>query len=569
MNKFIKILMILVLAFVFSGCSYEFSFKTEEKKWEEQAQSYLETLSLEQKIGQMFMVGFSGTSIPSSLITNISQYYFGNFIYFGPNVADDSLVPQLSEDIQSTIMEKTGIPGFISMDQEGGMVVRFANNATHFIGNMGLVATNKSDNSYIVGKFSGQELRHYGVNLNLAPVLDVNNNPSNPVIGIRSYSDDPKVVSAYGNMMIKGLRAGEVMATAKHFPGHGDTSVDSHYGLPQIAHSMEHLEAFELYPFQKAIDNGIDAIMSAHIIFSALDTVYPATLSKKVITDLLRDKMGFDGIVMTDSMNMDAISKNFGVAEAAVLAVNAGVDLLLYGESTTLSVLAYLGVLNAVKGGTISEDRINEAVLRILTKKAKYNLFNDYLPRVNLTNADFALHKDLSEKLIRKSITVAKGSVDQFSISKATLFISSVCTRYPLIPGYQINTTNNSFAYVANNYFKELGMVNADYEVIGTSVTSTKMATIIAKASDYEQVVIAMENASLSQSQLVKSLFAQHPDLLVVALKNPYDINNFTEINNYLCTYGYFASSVFAVFDLLMNEYEAEGIMPVYVDGLF
>ena len=394
MKRIFFILFLILQALLISGRQKLFSFKikpkSEEQTWQEQAQTYLDGLSLEQKIGQMFMVGFGGTSMPSSLVNNISQYYFGNFIYFGNNVADDSLVPALSTAIQNTVVEKTGIPGFISMDQEGGMVVRFANNATHFIGNMGLVATNRADYAYRVGQFSAQELRHYGVNLNLAPALDVNNNPNNPVIGIRSYADDPRLVASYGTMMIKGLRAGEVMATAKHFPGHGDTSVDSHYGLPQIAHPMDHLLANELWPFQAAIDQGIDAIMSAHIVFPALDTKYPATLSKKVITDLLRKQMGFQGIVMTDSMNMDAISKNFGVAEAAVLAVNAGVDLLLYGESTTLSVQAYRGVLAAARNGTISEERINEAVLRILSKKAKYNLFNDYLPRLNLTKADFA-----------------------------------------------------------------------------------------------------------------------------------------------------------------------------------
>lgn len=568
MKKLFKFSLLILLVFVGTGCQKSFSWKSEEKEWEEQAIQHLKTLTLEQKIGQMFMVGFGGTVIPASLITNISQYYFGNFIYFGNNVADDSLVPTLSEDIQKTVVEKTRIPGFISMDQEGGMVVRFANNATHFIGNMGLVATNRSDYAYQVGKFSGQELRHYGVNLNLAPVLDVNNNPSNPVIGIRSYSDDPYVVAEYGNMMIKGLRAGEVMATAKHFPGHGDTSVDSHYGLPQIAHSMDHLLENELLPFQMAIDNGIDAIMSAHIIFSAIDEEYPATLSKLVITDLLRNQMGFDGIVMTDSMNMDAISKNFGVAEAAVLAVNAGVDMLLYGESTTLSVQAYLGVLEAVRNGTISNERIDEAVFRILVKKAKYHLFDDYLPRENLTTSDFLLHKDFSDKLIRKSITLAKGSVDHFSIDKSTLFISSVCTRYPLIPGYQINTNNNSLAYVANDYFKQLGMQNTDYEVIGTSVNATKMASVLAKAADYEQIVIAVENVSSSQAGLVKSLFAQNPNIIVVALKNPYDINSYPEINHFVCTYGYFKSSVWAVFDLLMHEYEPVGMMPVYVQGL-
>lgn len=541
---------------------------TEEELRRIQATALLNTLSLEQKIGQMFIVGFNGTSMPSSLSTAINQYYFGNFIYFGANVADDTLVPSLSTAIQNEVVSATGIPGFISMDQEGGMVVRFANHATHFIGNMGLVATQNPENAYWVGKYTGQELRHYGVNLNLAPVLDVNNNPANPVIGIRSYSDDPDVVSAYGTQMIRGLTESGVMATGKHFPGHGDTSVDSHYGLPLIPHSLDRLYDVELVPYIDAIEAGIDAIMTAHIVFSAIDTELPATLSHPIVTGLLREDLGYDGIIMTDAMGMNAISTNFGVQEAAVLAVNAGVDMLLYAESTTLSVNAYTGVLNAVNQGDILISRINEAVLRILMMKFKYGLIDDYLPKNNLTTNDFNMHNTFNQTLLLDSITMAKGTVSEFDPTKSTLFISSICTRYPLLPGYTINTTNNSLAYVAYQHFLSTPMASVGYEVVGTSLTSTQINSILTRANDYDQVVIALENVSTSQANLVNELQTICDELIVVALRNPYDILFYNNVQNYICTYGYFASSVQAIFSYLKGEIEVTGHLPVVITGL-
>ena len=519
-------------------------------------------MTINEKVGQMFIVGFSGTKMPNSLSSAITNKKIGNFIYFGPNVTNDSLVVDLSTDIQNKTISETRIPAFISMDQEGGMVVRFANSATHFIGAMGLTATNNSQNAYDVGKYSGIELRNFGVNLNLAPVLDVNNNYLNPVIGIRSFSDNQDKVSEYGIKMMQGLNDSNVMTTVKHFPGHGDTAVDSHYGLPLINHSMDRLYDVELAPFIDAIESGVDSIMTAHIIFSALDTKYPATLSHKVINDLLREELGYDGIIMTDSMNMNAISNNFGVKEAAILSINAGVDMLLYGESTTLSMQAYDGVIEAISNGTIRIEEINDSVLRILMKKLEYNLFEDYLPKDNLSEADFYKHSQNNNALVEQSLTMSKGSIDLYNVNESTLFISTICTRYPLQPGLTVNSSQNSFAYVANKHFSSLGMIT-DYEVIGTTINNTKINEIALKSKDYDKVIIAVENITSSQIDLVNQLLINHEDLLLISLRNPYDIIFVPNVLNHLSTFGYYASSVEAVISLIKNEFVATGVMPV------
>lgn len=527
-----------------------------------QANLILDRMTVEEKIGQMFMVGFNGTSMPASLSSTIENKKIGNFIYFGPNVTDDSKVIDLSTVIQNKVMDTVGIPAFISMDQEGGMVVRFANSATHFIGAMGLTATNDSNNAYNVGKLSGKELRHFGVNHNLAPVLDVNNNYQNPVIGVRSFSDNQDVVSEYGLEMIKGLNESRVMTAVKHFPGHGDTTVDSHYGLPRINHDLTRLYEVELSPFIDAISSGVDSIMTAHIIFSSIDEEYPATLSYKVINNLLREELKYDGIVMTDSMNMNAISSFYGVKDAAILSINAGVDMLLYGESTTLSMEAYDGVLEAVNKGEISIDEINDSVIRILLKKIKYNLIEDYLPKNNLTANDFNNHKAYNKNLVNKSIAISKGSIDVFNKSKSTLFISTVSSRYPLLPGLSVNSNNNSFAYVANSHFSNLG-VSTGYEVITTNVSSSKINEIVSNSNNYDKVIIALENITSSQINLINQLLINHDDLLLVSLRNPYDILYVPNVRNHVCTFGYYPASVNAILSLIKNEFEATGVMPV------
>lgn len=585
MKKILFLILILLSAWILGACKPTIDPNGEEPNGEEpngeepngeepnedieaQIQSLLDEMTLEDKVGQMFMVGFEGTEVPFSLMQAIDGARFGNFIYFGANVADDSKVASMSREIQNKVVSSLGIPAFISMDQEGGMVVRFAGEATHFIGNMALAATKDSHNAYLVGQYEGMELRHFGINTNLAPVLDVNNNPNNPIIGVRSYSDQADVVSSFGLQMIEGLRSSQVMATVKHFPGHGDTSIDSHYGLPMIPHDLERLYQVELAPFIDAIEAGVDTIMSAHIIFSAIDPDYPATLSKKVLTELLRETLGFEGLIMTDEMRMSAIRDNFSAGEAAVLAVLAGVDILLYAESTSTSLQALQGVLDALDDGTLTESRIDESVRRILRKKFKFGLFEDYLPRENVTLQEFEAHRNWNQSLVEESITMPFGNVDWFDKNGRTLLISTVCTRYPLKTGYQINTTNNSLAIVGGNYLYHEGVSDVDTRVIGTTLTSTQINNIVNDAKEYDQVIIAVENVSSSQASLVNLLAMEDFNLLVAALRNPYDINSYQGVENYVCTYGYFQSSVQALMDLLLGKFNPTGKLPVSIAAL-
>ena len=515
----------------------------------------LKDLTLDEKIGQMLIGSYNGTTMSSDAINAIENYKLGNFIHMAYNVPDGATAGSFTTEIQNKMVSTTGIPGFICIDQEGGRVTRLTNGGTRFIGNMAIAATNDPNNAYLVGAATGEELKNYGINFDLAPVLDVNNNPNNPVINNRSYSDNAITVSLFGRQMIAGLASSSVMSCAKHFPGHGNTSTDSHTSLPKITSTKEDLYAIELAPFISAIASGIDSIMTTHIIFSAIDKEYPATLSKAVLTDLLRNELGFDGIIVTDGMEMAAIANNYGVGQAAVLAVKAGADLLAY---TTISnpITAHQSIKAAVMNGEITEERIDESVRRILLKKLKYDLFDNYLPSENYADYDLSDHLALNLAIAKKSVTVHLGEFNGLDSTKSTLILSSKAS-ITLETG--LSGSDNSFGYIASQYLKSNGFKKCDYFDI-SSLTSARVSELVATTSNYEQVVIAVNDANSLQISLVNQVSSGRDDLIVVALNLPYDINKYANtVNNYICIYEYTPVMVDALKRLMNGEYQATG----------
>ena len=520
-------------------------------------------MTLSQKIGQMFVVGFNGMEMTDDLKTSIEKYNFGNVIYMGYNVTDYTRISALSDSIHEKMIKENGVPAFITIDQEGGRVARLTNGGTHFISNMAMGATGNYENTYLEGAAMGKELRNYGINVDFAPVLDVNNNPENPIIGIRSYSDNPLLVSLYGKNMFLGLQSSNVMGCSKHFPGHGNTSVDSHYGLPTITTSMDELYQTELAPFVSAVANGIDSIMTTHIIFTAIDAEYPATLSKKVLTNLLREELGYTGLIITDGMEMDAVSKNFGgYGETAVMAVKAGADILTY-TTTYNPATAHKALMAAVSSGDITEERINESVRRILLKKLKYGILDNY----KAENADISElleeNAELNLKFAMESLTLAKGNFQGLDSTKKTLIISPT-TSFSLGSGLE----SNSFSNYAANYLKEKGHNNCDWVTIKANISTTDMQNLLVKASGYDQIVVALSNVKTSKyttsANFVNQLAKMEKELVVIALDTPYDLMSYSaNVKNYICVYGYQKATVIALSKYLNGEYKATGTLAV------
>jgi beta-N-acetylhexosaminidase len=342
----------------------------------------IDQMTLEEKVGQLLVVGMKGTSFTSDIDNLIRNYHVGGVIIMGENVSTIEKMVQLINDVKKA-NDPNKNPIFLSVDEEGGRVSRFPPGIPKLPTNAEIGKLNDELLSYHIGTYLAEVLREFGYNMNFAPVLDVNSNPRNPVIGDRSYGSDPNQVAKLGISTMHGIMDNGIIPVVKHFPGHGDTVIDSHKKLPIVETTLERLRNVELVPFQQAIEEGADAVMVAHILYPALDPVFPSSMSKAIITGLLRDEMQFDGIVITDDLAMGAITKNYTVPEAAIQSFVAGSDLLLVVGDYENQIDTFNALITAVENGKITEERLNESVKRILTLKVKYSVSDEVREKVD------------------------------------------------------------------------------------------------------------------------------------------------------------------------------------------
>lgn len=345
-------------------------------------QKKIDSMNLDEKIGQLVIVGLDGYTTNNNITNLIKNHKVSGVILFSKNVENSNQLVSLINSIKTNnSLNKT--PLFISVDEEGGRVSRMPYELKKLPSNKIIGNMNDSDLSYNIGKTIGDELKIYGFNMDFAPVLDINSNPNNPIIGDRSFGNNSNIVSKLGIKTMKGMSNNNIIPVVKHFPGHGDTSVDSHIGLPVVNKDIKALNSFELLPFKNAIKNNADAIMVAHILLSKIDTVNPASMSKVVITDILRKKLEFNGVVITDDMTMAAIIKYNDIGDAAIKSFNAGSDIILVCHEYNNELKVINSLKAAVQSKTISEKRLNESVYRILKLKEKYKINNDTLNTLN------------------------------------------------------------------------------------------------------------------------------------------------------------------------------------------
>lgn len=325
-------------------------------------------MTLKDKIGQLFVFGFDGTT-PTRKILARAKQSLGGIILFKRNLRDPAQIARLTNKVQALSPK---MPLFICIDQEGGRISRLPKEFTTFPSAATIGALQRSEMAYKASDVTAKELRAVGINMNFAPVLDVLTNPNNTVIGDRAFSKSPTWVSSLGLSVMAGLQDNKVIPCAKHFPGHGDTAVDSHLDLPVISRSISQLLSVELRPFQHLIENRLGTIMTAHAVYPALDDQLPATLSRRIIQGLLRKQLGFQGVVVTDDLEMKAIKIPIG--EAAVLSIMAGADLLLVCHDETKQQEVLDTVYAAVKEGRLTEERIDRSILRLYVLKEYYLL---------------------------------------------------------------------------------------------------------------------------------------------------------------------------------------------------
>ena len=514
--------------------------------------------SLRHQIGQMIIAGFPSLEVDDQARRLVEEYQVGNFILFARNMKYARQTAALCDGLSRMTFEKLGVAPFISADQEGGMVSRITEGAALFSGAMALSAGADLQQARQVGKNCGQMLRSMGINVNFAPVLDVNIAPMNPIIGNRSYGDDPQRVADVGCAVMEGMVEGGVIATLKHYPGHGNVAVDSHLDLPTNDTDPDLLENTEFLPFKQAFDRGAPAVMSCHIRFPKIDPDLPATLSPAILTDLLRKKQGFKGLVFTDCMEMEAIQKGWGSAKGAVLAVLAGCDILCISHHVEAVRAACDAIYEAVQSGRIPRARIQETYDRIVAAKTRMGLTHRQEVRAQQAHElVYAPEKvELHKRLSRSSVTLISGDGSLVKNAKAPLFLSPVTKASTGVEDAEHNGL--SFAYLAS---KALG---GSFMDIDREPDQAQREQILQAAKDHDVVVLAVQNARFrpGMRNLIEELGKLDCKLMVVLLAGPWDVSYMAPTDAVLCIYEYTPLSVASAVDALKTG-EYLGKLPV------
>lgn len=541
-----------------------------------------DNMSLRDKVTQMLMVDFrywdentsdnkqrQGLTVMNSQVRQIIEdYNFGAVIYFAQNLTGTAQAYNLTMEMQKAARKDGGIPMLICADQEGGSVYRLGT-GTALPGNMALGAAGDGRYSRMAGQIIGSELSVLGINTNLAPVVDVNNNANNPVIGLRAYGDNPDAIGKLACETIAGMKEYNVIGCVKHFPGHGDTATDSHYGLPKVNKSLSTLQSCELKPFSEAIKNGAQMVMTAHILYPQLEKdkivssktgkaeALPATMSDDIIKVLLKNKMGFDGIVVTDAMNMAGITGSWGPVEAVVNSINAGVDMICM--PCELSCLADLkdldkiinGVISAVNSGKIPMSRINDAVRRILRVKTDNGVLSWSEENYSLQKAKNTVgcteNRNKEREIAAAAVTVVQNKNKTLPLkitknSKVLMFVPYDNEKAQMIMGW--------------NRANQAGLIpdGAQVEVVRFN-SSTTLSTYKSKINWADTLIFNSEitrasrmNGGSWESSYILSVIdyaeSAGKTTVVQSVDKPYDVQSYPKADAVLAAYGCKGSSV-------------------------
>ncbi|MBQ1083903.1 glycoside hydrolase family 3 protein [Nocardiopsis sp. B62] len=491
----------------------------------------LADMDLDDKIGQLLVLTAQGTTAADNA-AQIEAHRPGGVIYFDANLDDAEQIARMSAGMQDQAAEQgQGVPLFISIDQEQGLVVRMPV-GTLFPDAMAVGATRDTDLAALRASTTADELLAVGVNMNYAPDADVNTDPNNPVIGIRSFGSDPDLVSEMVLAESDAYAEHGVVPVIKHFPGHGDTDVDSHTGLPVIDLPRDRWEAEHLPPFRAAVDADVDAIMTAHVLMPQLDPGEdPATLSPVIIDEILRDELGYDGVVTTDALNMEGVRQTHADGEVAVRVVEAGVDQLLMPPDPGAAVAA---IREAVESGRLTEERIDQSVLRILTLKEKRGILER--ESADPAEADAAMenpeHAEAAQRVADASVTLVRNEADLL----------------PLDAGTRVRVQGVGADRIAP------ALTDAGLEVVD---------------SGEDVLVVGTNGARTSEEQrgMVASGQSEGTPVVVVAQGGPYDLEAFPEVDGYIALYSAVEVSRLAAARAIAGKIDPSGTLPVDIPG--
>jgi beta-N-acetylhexosaminidase len=521
-------------------------------------------LTLEQAVGQQFLLSFDGTDeIPQELTHILQRQHVGGVILFRHK--NMSTLPRLRALIASlqTIARDSGQPPLlIAVDQEGGQLMAIGD-GTPFPGNMALGATRSEKLAYSTGRALGRELSSLGINVDFAPVCDVNNNPRNPVIGTRSFGEDPRLVAKLSAAMIRGLQSAGVAATAKHFPGHGDTAADSHRGAPVLKHDRRRIHSLELVPFRSAIQSNVRLVMPGHIIMPALNggsAKVPATVSPEVLHGLLRRKMQFKDVVVSDALDMHALEQGPGYVAEAMAAVHAGIDLLLFNHGLERVEPAWANLVQAIRRGLLSEQAARASAKRILDLKKWIAKQAHCQPQV----VGCQEHQQLARQIAWQSVTLVRNDAGELPlrVSPQTRLAVAVPVPDDLTPA-------DTSSYITIGLADPLRRYHDTVEAFNFRVQPepAEISQLCEKLKSFDVLIVGTINAAehRGQAELVKKLIGQSRRLITVALRMPYDLAAYPAARTHICTYSILPPAMEALADAIFGRIPFSGVLPVTI----
>ncbi|MCK4265574.1 glycoside hydrolase family 3 C-terminal domain-containing protein [Candidatus Babeliales bacterium] len=566
MKKTLFILLLLISRNLISN-----NFKPFWKQSPEKAQAILKSMTLKGKIGQLFMLGiYSYDNDPDKEMVEIliTEYHLGGFMFMYGSVKRQIELVKHYQKISK-------LPLIFSQDNEWGRVQRLPKELIKFPDSMTIGAIEDNSLAYEVGEEFANRCKSLGVGLNFAPVMDTNSNPLNPIIGPRSFGENKENVVLKGCASIKGMQDNRVIACAKHFPGHGDTEIDSHLDFPTVNKIKEELDKLELYPFKKAIEAEIQSIMTAHINFSQIGPGTPATLSYKFLTGILRNELGFEGLIITDIMNMKGITKLYpSLDKASLRALLAGNDIILFGKARPESAERFNEIVssieciyNAVQDEIISEEQIDEHVLRILMAKEWLGLFENREINTDITakNINSIQAKELKRRLYENAVTLVKNDKNTVPLSTLETYPTAL-----IQIGGQINST---FARELKNY------CNFSKFFLNSNSEAKEIQEVLENLNTEEVIIIALfdlnrfsyENWGISHStlNLLENLKAQKKNILLTIFGNPYSLKNFEDIDAIIMAYEDEREAQTASAKIIGGKLEPSGKLPVTASKIF
>jgi beta-N-acetylhexosaminidase len=526
-------------------------------------------LTLEQMAGQRILLAFRGKDhVPQDFREAIHSYKpAGITLFRSLNIDTPQQVKHLTSELQAAAREAGLPPLLIAVDQEGGQLMTIGNGTTPLPGNMALGAAGDKKLSRQAGEVLGRELSALGINVDYAPSCDVNNNPANPGIGIRSFSEDPRTVAELAAEMVVGIQSEGVAATIKHFPGHGDTSSDSHYGLPSLPHSLDRLRRVEFPPFVSGIRAGSKLVMTAHLALPAIDgpDAPPATLSSSILKGLLRDELGFEGVTVTDAMDMKAITQGKALGINAVRAASAGADLLLVTSDPEDQRLVHDSLLEAIRNNKLNPEENQASIGRILGLK---QWLADQNQKQDLSVVGCTDHQKLAAEIAQRSITLVR---DQNGLLPLKL---PAHKRVAVVfPTPMDLTPADTSSYVNPTLGQALRVHHPDVDeyLIPQTPAAMDICNLVNQLWKYDLIVLGTINAynQSQQAVLVQETLKTGIPTIVVALRLPYDLTAFPEAQTYVCTYSILEPSMKALAAALFGKSPFYGHLPISIPGLY